>query len=89
MSQKDIEERWAEYVRELYAEPKRGNQNHETVQVSSIIRSEVVAALRKMKKGNAMAEDGIVVEMLLIFGEFGITLITNHLNRILLQGCLA
>ena len=45
MSQKEIEERWAEYVSELYAEPKRSNQNHESVHGSSILRSEVEAAL--------------------------------------------
>ena len=86
MSQKEIEERWAEYVSELYAEPKRSNQNHESVQGSSILRSEVEAALREMKKGKAMGEDGIAVEMLLILGEFGINLLTNHLNRIYDKG---
>ena len=57
MSQKEIEERWAEYVKELYAEPKRSNQNHESVQGSSILRSEVKAALREMNKGKALGED--------------------------------
>ena len=52
------------------------------MQGSNILRSEVEAALIEMKKGKAMGEDGIAVEMLLILGAFGITLLTNHLNRI-------
>ena len=35
----------------------------------SILRSEVEAALREMKKGKAMGEDGKAVEILLILGQ--------------------
>ena len=52
------------------------------MQGSSILRSEVEAARREMKKGKAMGQDGIDIDMLLILGGFGITLLTNHLNRI-------
>ena len=36
---------------------------------------------KRNEEREAMGEDGIAVEMLLILGEFGIALLTNHLNR--------
>ena len=48
-----------------------------TLKRCNALASEVEAALREMKKGEAMGEDGIAVEMLLILCDFGITLATS------------
>ena len=77
----DIDEvlkRWEEYVRELY-DDERGESPEIGREMSGppILKSEVELAIKCMKKGKAVGEDEVMVEMVEAAGEFAVEKITE------------
>ena len=87
MEMEEVKDRWNEYIRELFQD-----QRPETVTLSTnddgptILKSEVECAMRGMKKGKAVGEDGVALEMILTLGEFGVIELTKLFNKIYTSG---
>ena len=78
MELEEVLERWAEYITELFGDNRVEQLNqHNNREGPPIMRSEVEAAMKKMKKGKAVGEDGIALEMLLALEEFSTEIITE------------
>ena len=74
---------------QLYRDEDR--ENSEMIEVeegTSILRSEVEQAIKKMKWKKAEGGDGVVVEMLEALGEFAISKITDITNKIYRTGVI-
>ena len=87
MEMDEVKGRWNEYIRELF-----GDQRPETLNLLSnddgpiILKHEVECALGSMKKGKAVGEDGVALEMILALGEFGVDELTKLFNKIYASG---
>ena len=87
MEMDEVKERWNEYIQELFRD-----QRPETLNLSTnddgptILKSEVKCAMRSMKKGKAVGEDGVALEMILALGEFGVNELTKLFNKIYASG---
>ena len=91
METKDILNRWADYVRELYADPNRKEQATFVSgqdQGMPILEDEVESAVKEMKKGKAVGDDGIAIEMIQALGDMGTKILTKQLNKIYEAGKL-
>ena len=81
----EIKLRWMEYTQELYNDV-RADYDLEVegsyYQGSPILQSEVEAAMKAMKAGKAVGEDGIAVEMLEVLGEWGVEVVSEIANCI-------
>ena len=83
MEKDKILERWAEYTKELYDDDRRDiNVVKNNFAGPPIMKDEVRAAIRKMKKGKAMGPDSVAIEEVEALGEFGIEKLTHLLNEI-------
>ena len=86
--EQDILKRWTEYCSELYSHgatgdpevlnvpPTTNNDNH------PILREEVEAAVKSLKKGKSAGADNIPAELVQAGGEAMITALTNICNKI-------
>ena len=82
----DIDEvikRWEEYVKELFNDI-RGEKPEIRTEMSGppILRAEVELAAKCMKKGKAVGDDGLMIEMVETAGDFAIEKITDLANKI-------
>ena len=74
-----------EYTQELYNDDREGynfEEEGDDYQGLPILQSEVEAALKVMRPGKAVGEDGIAVEMLEVLGEWGVEVVTKIANCI-------
>ena len=81
MEEEEIRSRWEEYIEQLYHDDrklkpsfKNGNEG------PKILKEEVAAALKAMKKKKAAGPDDIITEMLATAGEVGIERTTELAN---------
>ncbi|MCH9665805.1 MAG: hypothetical protein K0U41_08180 [Gammaproteobacteria bacterium] len=83
MEKGKILERWTEYIKELFHDD-RGEKPaiHKNLDGPNILKSEVRAALAKMKRNKAAGPDEIVTEMITALEEFGIEKLTEVVNEI-------
>ena len=80
----EVKQRWMEYTAELYDDDRVDFDIAEGdgYEGSPIMQSEVEEALRAMRPGKAVGEDGIAVEMLGVLGEWGAEVVTEIANSI-------
>ncbi len=80
-------QRWTEYIGELFTDDRA-----ETLDVNNsgedppIMKAEVQAALKKIKKGKAKGDDGIAGEMLEALDEYGVDLLTEIARQVYENG---
>ena len=81
MDEEDVLSRWSEYIGELFKD-NRGERPaiKKNTDGPPILKAEVEAAIRKMKRGKATGPDGI--EIILALEEMGIGMTTKLLNAI-------
>ena len=81
MEKDKILERWTEYIRDLFADD-RGNKPEirKTIEGPEILKSEIRAALQKMKRKKAAGPDEVVMEMIDALEDFCIEKLTEVLN---------
>jgi len=83
-----IHERWTEYCKELYNHEIKGDPNvlnspEETTEDNyPILREEVEAAIKSLKKGKSAGVDNIPAELIQGGGETAITILTQICNKI-------
>ena len=89
MERDDIKNRWFEYVGELFVDVREGRP-HENIgdERLPIMPDEIRGAIKNMKNGKAMGEDGVCVEMLEAMGEFAIDKLTVIANQIYANGII-
>lgn len=82
----DLEEvlgRWEQYIGELYNDARGNRQNFEgELTGPTILREEIEHAIKSMRKGKAVGEDEISVEMIDAAGIFGLEKVTAIANMI-------
>ena len=89
MENDEIKERWFEYVGELFQDEREERRPAVIVEEGRpIMTDEIRCALRKMKNGKAVGEDGVCVEMLEAMGEFAIEKLTVIANQIYETGTI-
>ena len=81
MDKEDILERWSEYVQELF-EDARGQMPkiNKAMEGPPILKTEVCAALRKMKSGKASGPDDFPVEAITAIEDLEIDVTTRLFN---------
>lgn len=83
MDIESIKERWKQYVEDLFEDERPDLEEDDAIEPSiPIIRQEVENAIRQMKRGKAVGDDGVAVEMLEALGEFGVDVLTSLANKI-------
>ena len=84
----EIKERWKEYVEDLYKDDQRGDLEETRTDENGeyILHSEIRQAMKNMKKGKAVGEDGVAIEMLEALGDYAKDIITRLANRIYENG---
>ena len=79
MEKEKILERWSQYIEELFEDDRKGKPSiSKPIDGPKILKSEVRAAMNKMKKNKAAGPDDVTVEQLTILDEFGIDKITDN-----------
>ena len=74
----NIEERWCEYIKELYDDKDRPDQVPvDNVEGPPILTSEVIYAMKRMKSGKAPGIDDIRIEHLKALDDVGIKILTD------------
>ncbi|XP_014677047.1 PREDICTED: uncharacterized protein LOC106816918 [Priapulus caudatus] len=82
-------ELWSEYIREIFSDDRAEmvdlvyNEEGPT-----ILKEEIVAAMKRMKAGKAVGVDGIAIEMLEALGDFAVDKITTLANSIYETGVI-
>ena len=85
-----IDERWMEYIQELYDDQQRmEDMDIDDLQGPAITRSEILNALRRMKSRKATGIDDITAEHLKALDDNGINVLTEICNDIYFTGYLA
>ena len=88
MEMEDTLKRWTEYIKELYEDEQEVIDLELDEQGPEIMKEEIRAAMNRMKKGKAIGNDGIAVEMLESLGEKGLEIIQDIVNQIYNTGIL-
>ena len=84
-----IEERWSEYIKELYDDENRpDNIEVNSEEGPTILASEIVYAMKNMKYGKAPGTDDIRIEHLKALDEEGIRILTEICNDVYRTGSL-
>ena len=68
MGMDEMKKRWQEYTEELFNDNRQPFDLEVTDEGIPIQRSEVEAAVKQMKKGKGIGEDGVAVEMVEALG---------------------
>ena len=90
MEEEEVLGRWKEYVEELF-EDDRGEVpqlNNINMGGPPILKDEIEKAMRGMKEGKAVGEDGVNIEMLKAVKDFSIEKITKIANIIYEEGTI-
>ena len=89
MDKEDVLNRWSEYIGELFKD-NRGERPaiKKNTDGPPILKAEVEAAIRKMKRGKATGPDGIPIEIILALEEMGIGMTTKLLNAVYDSGTI-
>ena len=66
MEMETVLQRWSEYIGDLFEDNDRPEEidSSSDVQGVSILESEIENAMKEMKRGKAVGEDGVTIEML-------------------------
>ena len=80
--EKDLQERWCEYIGELFDDERGDLPNIEQLEGPTILEAEVEKVINSMKIGKAAGDDGVTTEMLQAIGSLGIARITQLCNKI-------
>ena len=80
--QEDIQNRWCEYIGELFDATRSNVPVPSTLEGPPILKAEVENALNKMKDGKAQGGDNISTEMLKVLEVFTLNKLTDLFNRI-------
>ena len=84
-----IEERWCEYIKELYDDKDRPDQVPvDDVEGPPILTSEVIYAMKRMKSGKAPGIDDIRIEHLKALDDVGIKILTDLCNDVYNTGSI-
>ena len=78
----EVKQRWKEYTEELFDDDRQPYEVEVTEEGIPIQRCEVEAAIKHMKKGKAIGEDGVAVEMVEALEEWGYGVVIQLANRI-------
>ena len=81
MDKEEVKMRWKEYTEELFDDDRQPFEVEVTDQLIPIQRSEVEAAIKQMKDGKAIGEDGVAVEMVEAVGQWGSEVVTRLANK--------
>ena len=82
VDREEVKQRWHEYTSELFDDDRVPFELEVTEEGLPIQRSEVEAAIRQMKRGKAIGEDGVVVEMVEALGAWGSGVVMQLANKI-------
>ena len=83
LEKEEILERWSEYIEELFDDNRTAlPELRKNISGPKILKSEIEAAINKIKKNKAQGPDNIVIEMIQATGDFGIDKITEISNEI-------
>ena len=82
----EVKERWREYTEELFNDERQPFEIEINEDCLSIEKYEVEMAIRQMKHGRAIGEDGVAVEMLEAMEWWGIDKVTDLSNMIYSTG---
>ena len=78
----EIMERWTEYTDELFLDEREDKPNiRKPIEDPTILKSEVRAAINKMKRNKAAGPDSICIEMIQALDEFEIDKVTELVNK--------
>ena len=80
--QKDVADRWVEYIAELYDDERQPLSDNNALTGKAILKSEVKAAIRAMKRGKATGPDEISAEVLAALDSNNLNIITEICNDI-------
>ena len=80
--QKDIADRWAEYIAELYDDEKQPLSQNDALTGNEILKADVEAAVKIIRKGKATGQDKISAEILAALDSKTLHIITEIYNDI-------
>ena len=80
--QKDIAYRWAENVAELYDDERHPLSQNDPLTGNEVLKAEVEAAIKTMKKGKATGQDEISAEIYAALDSRNLNMITEICNDI-------
>ena len=88
MDQDKIRTRWFEYISELYKDDSRGQLPHITPDKADIpiTSEEIQHALKRMPMKKAPGPDGVLTEMLVAAGKYGLEELTRLTNMVYNHG---
>lgn len=77
-----VQQRWREYIRELFSigKPEMEDAAEES-EGPEILENETKWTMNDMKKGKAAGSDGVTLEMLQTFGNIAVKSITGIANK--------
>ena len=81
MEMNEVLDRWREYIAELYEDEREEQDITVIMEGPSIMKAEIEKSVKKMKRGKAAGEDGIMVEMVRALGDWGIEQIVRMANH--------
>ena len=82
VDREEVKQRWQEYTEELFDDDREPFELEVTGDGLTIQKSEVEAAIKQMKQGKAMGEDGVAVEMVEALGAWGCDVVVQLANKI-------
>ena len=83
MEEEEVKARWDEYIGELFLDDRPDILNLNLEEEGPIIlQQEVRSAIESMKKGKAVGEDGIALEMIIAMGDYGRKELAKLFNKI-------
>ena len=84
MESLEVKQRWQEYITELFDDDRNSFVMSEEKEFNGppIMESEVEDAIKNMRHGKAIGEDGIAIEMIKTLEEWGVKIVTELANSI-------
>ena len=82
VDREEVKQRWHEYTSELFDDDREPFELEVTEDGLPIQRGEVEAAMKQMKRGKAIGEDGVAMEMVEALGAWGSEVVMQLANKI-------
>ena len=84
MSKEKILERWKEYLIELYEDERKGRPEIRKAldRPPIITKNKIDFVLKKVKRGKAIGQDYILVEVITAFEDLGVHVLTKLVNML-------